>query len=167
MKQLIKIVPWTVSLKTLSEMGDAYKNPDSIFGRLPEWCLRDQEPRIGKPMIAHYYHQFTPYSPPDEDKKYFFFSISPVSNIISEEVSQIGMEQFLEDYNFQELFKEIPINSWEKPCLPKETLLVFDLEYVGWGEDFDLNIIPIGYLNNNFEVIEVDMTEQFVTIKKS
>lgn len=115
---------------------------------LPEYCLRSDN---GKIDYTEYYLQFID----SGEEEYFLFNVDYIEQPLAEEVSAVGINNVL-DFDFSFL-KKCAAMSYEdmNNTLPKSTGIVFELEYIGGGEDFDLNVSIVGMLDieKNLQVL--------------
>jgi hypothetical protein len=129
-------------------------SPEHFWKSMPEWCVRDDTGRIN---WARAYHQWAGYEGTNDGKKYMLFDINPIDGILQEEISNVGFEDFFGDYDFRPIFEKLYIN--EAPIrrltIPHTQYLVVDLIYHGMGEDADLEVEIVGYLDSNLKFKEL------------
>ena len=128
---------------------------------LPQYCITDK----GKIQRAEYYHQFAY----EGDEKYILFNALPCDDILSEEISNTGIEDLL---NFdltpfiEEFRKRGMIKEYEnfRRSLGTSSYLVVNLNYYSCGSygepnDWDMDVYLDGILDYNLNLVEIEMVE--------
>jgi len=153
MKVLLSIIPYGITAHELFVMREPIKTYPSyhFFKVLPEFCIRDDNGRIN---YTEHFHFFTGQLDDNSPTKYYLFDVNPVDLILQEEISNCGIEELFDGYNWKPLFEHIPIN--ESPLIthriPFSVHVVVDLEYLGAGEDVELFVDVLGYLDGKMEL---------------
>lgn len=122
-----------------------------FWNKLPEWCIDDN----GKVQQSDYCFQFMGVIDSDNPKKYKLFSVDYVTNLLNEEINNIGFDYLIND-NEIDLSKFIEngnINTLDSKYIPAQTYLEFYMKYnTMWSfesDDCDLEIDCIGILKFN------------------
>lgn len=173
-KTILNIIPFIVSdeyLKKLnSDIPEAKHNSRLFFEQLPEYYLDNK----GNVQLTEYnYHFYNRYN--DFPKFYYMFDATPVEPILKEEISNCGMVEFFKDIELKTLFEHLcetdifpdKHSGLLKKVFRKKTLndlnffgiyksinVVMGIEYIGSGEDFDVNYHFLGYLNDELKFID-------------
>jgi hypothetical protein len=151
MKTILSIIPYGMTAHDFFVLRDPIKDKPNrhFFNSLPEWCIRDN----GFIDYTENWHQFTGLIDSKDETVYHLFDINPIDEILREEINQMGVEGILEGYDFTELFKQIPLNEnpYNSIRIPFNVHIVVELDYIGKGEDTELFIEVLGYLDNNME----------------
>ena len=155
MKTILSIIPYGLTPHDFFEMRDPIKDRPNrhFFKSLPEWCVRDN----GYLDFTENYHQWAGTIDSKEKTVYHLFDINPVDEILKEEISQIGVEGVFEGYNWKSMFEKIPLNEvpYKSLRIPFSIHVVVDLIYMGEGEDFEMLVEVLGFLNGDMELLRV------------
>lgn len=133
---------------TSSEIGILRKETghDRYFDRevLPKYCVRDDKGGIDE---AGYYLQWIE----SGDDKHILFDATTSDKLLSEEISNGGLDSLLKGLDMREILKPFKKQTLENRyrILPVSEYLIIDLIYSGSGEDVELNVEVIGKLNLN------------------
>ena len=137
---------------TGNDLGDLKKRnltEDFFLRMLPEYCIRTDNHKIN---YTENYFQFTE----NGEENYWLFNIVGSDDILTEEISNVGIAEVLQDYDLSEIFENISYNTYENfgRNIPTTSHIIVDIEYTGgynaWtgDNDFDINI-SLSYLTEN------------------
>ena len=155
MRTILSIIPYGLTAHDFFEMREPIKDKPTrhFFKTLPEWCIRED----GFVSYTEEYHQWTGTIDSKEKTMFRLFDINPVDEILKEEISQVGVEYLFEGYNWKKMFEKIPINEVPHKSLriPFNIHVVVDLIYSGDGEDCELDVEVLGFLNGDMDLFRV------------
>lgn len=156
MKTILSIIPYTHTEHDLFVLREPIKDKPSrhFFKSIPEWCVRNN----GSIDYTENYHQFTGLLDSKEETVYYLFDINPVDEILKEEISQVGVVELFEGYDWNPLFNKIPtlqMNALNSLRIPANTHVVVELNYFGSGEDFETAVEVLGYLDNKMDFVRI------------
>ena len=156
MKTILSIIPYGLTIHDFFELRTPIRNfPNQhFFKSLAEWCVRGG---TGKVDYTENYHQFTGLMDHPDDKIFHIFDIDPVDVILEEEISNVGFEGLFDGYDWRPLFEKIPINEPQHKSLriPFNVHVVVDLDYHGEGEDFELFVEVLGFLDGQMNLSRI------------
>lgn len=156
MKTILSIIPYLYTEKDLNDLYEELKKypRHHFFNRLPEWCVREDN---GCVDYTEYYHQFTGTILTNPTQAYILFNITPVDEILKEEISQAGFDGLFEGFDWRSLFSHIVPNDppFRAPRIPKNTHIVVDIIYEGTGEDMDMYIEVQGFLDGRMDLLRI------------
>ena len=81
-----------------------------------------------------------------------------MDEILKEEISNVGVEQFFEGYDWKALFEKIPVNEPPHKTLniPFNVHVVVELTYEKMGDqEFDLIVEVLGYLDAHMDLSRI------------
>ena len=153
MKQLLTIIPYMITSNEIYHISEMFKNRPRgyIFKQLPEFSINKD---YGNILYTENYHQFTGMIP-DENDVFYMFNLINNGDLLSEEISNCGLEDLIENYDWRPLFNKIPTNSFKKLCVPFNVHIIIELNYIGDYEDVETEIKVLGYLDNNLDLIKI------------
>lgn len=150
-----KILSLVVYKLTGEEIGKMRDPQSHDHNNLPEFCIRND---TGKLDCADYYLQFV-----NEGDEYFYlFNTSFMSEQLGEEVSNVGFEALFRHENFAELIKYCHVITYDEyyRCIPRESLFVVEMEYIGSGEDLEVDCGIIGFLNKDMNFVKIKKDDE-------
>jgi hypothetical protein len=159
MKQLLELCLWEYTTRDICKLVNDNKNHSKYKQELPKFCITSDNII----HVSEEYFQFFDESTTDEtlsDYKYILFSNKTAHEVIHEEISNIGFEEFLRDVHLTYTdFLKLPLNSSSGNQIPLLSRIVVDMNFSGYGEDFEIDYEAIGYLNSNMEVVKFGETK--------
>lgn len=155
MKTILAIEAYYFSEKDFYEMREPVKDYplEHFYNHLPEWCIRDDNGYIN---WTRAYHQWAGLHDVD-GQKFILFNANPIDPILQEEISNVGFEDFFGQYDFRPLFKKLYVNEapLRRLAIPHSQYIIVELTYHGDGEDCDLEVEVVGYLDHQMQYREV------------
>jgi len=111
--------------------------------KLPEYCITPE----GKIQNSDYWLQFIE----EGEQEYYLLNIVYCSSCIQMEMESMGIEIF-EKFDFKKIFQKAPKLKFNEYLLraPLDFNIIFNVEYIGNGEDVEFEIELEGYLDENF-----------------
>ena len=154
MKTILSIIPYKLTIHDFFILRDPLKDRPykHFFRSIPEWCIRNNN---GCLDYTEYYHQFTGLMDDKSDEIFYLFDINPVDLELKEEISNVGLENVFDGYDWRPLFKKIPINSSPGSGLriPSSVHVVVDLDYASIGDgDYDMVVMVLGFLDGQMNL---------------
>lgn len=157
MKTILSIIPYGLTISDFYELRKPIMDrPTShFFNSLPEWCVRGG---TGKITPTEEYHQWTGLMDHPEKTIFYLFDINPIDELLKEEISNVGVEQFFDGYDWRPLFEKTPHN--EPPhktlTIPFNVHVVVDLAYETMGDDeYELIVEVLGYLDGHMDLSRI------------
>ena len=157
MKTILSIIPYGLTVHDFFVLRKPILNKPTrlFFNSLPEWAIRGGSGNINP---TEDYHQWTGLMDHPEETIFYLFDINPVDEILKEEISNVGVEQLFEGYDWKRLFESIPINEPPHKTLniPFNVHVVVDIAYENMGDDeFELIVEVLGYLDGRMDLSRV------------
>ncbi len=140
-KEIMSVQLWKFTGDQMGKIKNNIPSEKYMPGLLPEYTFQDDPKVIDE---TKYYHQFTEFG----EEVYILFDITHKDPYLEEELSHISLE------NLPVFIDKIPDEYFGgfddyKRCYPRNLHLVFNLEFIGGGEDTECIITYSGYLENN------------------
>lgn len=160
-KVLLNVELYRISGRFIHELRKGQNNPEKVFKHLPVFTLNTNEKANLQPIIAEYFHQFVGIMDDERNEKYTYFNLTTKDANLNEEISNSGIEDLFEDFDFEKVlsvFEPHSGNDIKNFIFPHSNYLVIELTYISsydyhnGGYDYDFEIDIIGYLNNNLEI---------------
>ncbi len=116
---------------------------------LPEYCIRNDNEKI---ETTEQWLQFTE----SGDEKYFLFDILTIEEPLNHEIAHSGIDSVLDfDISFLKKLPSIKYEDMDR-SLSVSQHVVFNLKYIDGGDgDYDIEITPHGYFNEEKELIKI------------
>jgi len=157
MKTILSIIPYGLTVHDFFVLRKPILDKPTrlFFNSLPEWCIRGGSGNI---LPTEDYHQWTGLMDHPEETIFYLFDIYPVDEILKEEISNVGVEQFFEGYDWKALFEKIPVNEPPHKTLniPFNVHVVVELTYEKMGDqEFDLIVEVLGYLDAHMDLSRI------------
>jgi len=157
---LLAVELYEISEEFIYNLREAQHPRQDVFEHLPEFTINKNEGANNQPIVAKYYHQFVGALRPEKKEKYLYFNLSTQDNILHEEISNSGMEDLFQGFDFEKLlskFKPEPEKKISGFVIPHIYYLVVELVYTtsqdhySGGYDCDMDIDVVGYLDYNLQ----------------
>lgn len=141
-------------------------NRDRVFDILPKYTINTNSGANNRLIDASYFLQFIGL---DIDKKpdnvFSFINILPFDSILTDEINDIGVDEFFKNIDFKKLLLQSNIKSqndddFKAHQMPAVKFFIGEIQYT-WSKDIesgydeldDINLDVIGYLDNNMNSI--------------
>lgn len=158
---LLAIELYEISEKFIYELREKQHESQNVFKYLPEYTINKNARANNRPIPATHYHQFSgTLIPDDDDTKHLFFNLNTQDSVLSEEISNSGIDDLFSGFNFEKLLSKFTPQTdddLKKFVFPKTHYLVVELTYItsqdnySGGYDFDMDIDVVGYLDHNLQ----------------
>jgi hypothetical protein len=152
MKQLLELCIWGYTTRDICKLFNDNKDHLKYKQELPEFCITpDNTIHVSKE-----YFQFFDGATINEvlsDNKYILFSNKTAHEFIHEEISNSGFEDFLKYLHLTYTdFLKLSLNTPSGNQIPLLSRIVVDMNFLDYGEDFEVSYQAIGYLDSNMEL---------------
>jgi hypothetical protein len=128
---------------------------------LPSYVINEEETNI---LETEYYFQF--FNNPDDlvedEKEYILMELGSCDSIISEEIGNIGFEDFMETIGFLNVYGEIKdkilihdYDNLHSCCVEQFFILKINSYEDRWSGEYDYDMDLIGYFDKEFNLIKI------------
>jgi hypothetical protein len=158
-----QIVAFSVVKATGNDIGEM-KTENHQFrykgSSLPTWCLNI---KTGTLQYTESYLQFVN----SGDEEYILFDVIYSDSLISEEISNMGLDDLIEKYDYRKIFSNFKIRAFKDAWkhINSYIRVVYSLHYYGsydyysGGTEWDVDIDIIGYFDEELKLIELKDNE--------
>ena len=155
MREILTIIPYKITNNELYNLKEELRDEPNIrlYKFLPEFSISDT---YGNLLPTEYYHQFTGSVKDETCEVFYLLDIHSASPVLEEEISQCGIEEIFNKYDWRHLFNSIPngnINKFDKILIPTPLHMVLEVIYTGEYEDVEVEFKPVGYLDDDLKLI--------------
>jgi len=158
MKVILAVTVWEITDQQFYEVKKGYERlPNHHWiNALPEYCVREDNGHFD--WTANYYQFYGDFEPMEyeKDNTHILFDYEPVDQILKKEINNVGFDSLFHSIDFRPIFNKLKRNKWNLVGIPITQHIIIDLDYFQDGDDWDLNVIPIGYLDSEMNLVTKD-----------
>lgn len=147
-RTLLAIEPYKFTGKELGKLKSQYENKYYFDEHvLPTYCFREDNNKIARTCD---YLQWVE----SGDESYILFYAETIDKLLSEEISNAGLDYLLKDVDLKSVVEKLKIHSFEyfKRNLPSAQYIIIDISYyrTSWEyEEYDMDLELVGPLKLN------------------
>lgn len=154
-KTLLAVEVFRMTGDQLYNLKEKYLNQNHFYNDiLPQYCLSEQ----GFIKNSEHLHWFSK----NDKTNYTLFNAQTADSLLGSEIQNIGLEDLLEEQDVRQIFSKIEGISYEDffTRLRPANYLVIQIDYWGYGEDFESAASAIGYMLNDLEFKKIESTQE-------
>jgi hypothetical protein len=160
---LLAVEVYELSENYIFELKEGRKKPNSIGDILPEYTINTNEGQHNQPMNADYFLQFVGLDYVKNPKNCLLFNLRTFDSILQEEISNVGIEDLFNDYDFKKLlsvFKPHTDDDMKRYSMPYTYYMVVDVvfettqDYYSGGWECESSVNIVGYLDDKMQITE-------------